>query len=197
MIRSLFSSARLKQSFHIFARFLRNPITGIQTIPDWSWPELIIHQLVFTAAAGALAGLVQSSFMSVLHGLILIPFITSILIAVGSLFFYFFFQVFAGQTLPIRKIMTLIFFANIPFFIFQIAAYWLPAITLVGLAFTGMILITGFVEKFGLERKLVFRTIILVFAMFALVWLWSRLDAMDFDRAMTHSLKAPPVQLGE
>lgn len=194
---SIFNRSSLETNIRHLIQYLKNPIAGIQSLPNWTWPELFFYQLALTSATGALAGLVQSSFLSTLHGLVIIPIITAILIAVGALFFYFFFQVFAGVTLSLRRVMTLIFFANIPFFIFQIMAYWFPPISLVGLAFTGLILITGFIEVFQLNRRLVIRTVVLVYALFALVWLWSRLDAANFERSMNQSLQAPPVHLDQ
>lgn len=197
MVQRLFSAEYIRNSLRLLTDYLRNPILGIQRLPEWGWDELLFHVIAFTAVTGSIAGLVQSSVGNILYGLLIIPLVTFVLILVGGFFFYFFFQVFAGRTLSLRKIMTLIFFANIPFFIFQTVAVYFPPISLIGLAFTGFILITGFTSVFGLERRLVSRTILLVYAMFALVWLWSRLDAINFEKSMNQSLKAPPVQLGE
>lgn len=192
-----FSEERIRRSLQLLVSYMRNPIQGIRNLPDWSWGELLVHMLLFTGATGALAGLVQSSFMSTLHGLLLVPIITGILISVSGLFFYFFFQVFAGRTLSLRKILTVIFFANLPFFVFQTISYWFPPVSLIGLAFTGLILITGFVDVFDLPRKLVAKTLILLYLLFMLIWLMSRLDTIDFERSMNDSLKAPRVELGD
>lgn len=192
-----FSEERIRASIDLFISYMRNPIQGIRHLPDWSWPELIIHQLIITAATGALAGFVQSSFLSTLHGLVIIPLITAVLISVSGLFFYFFFQIFAGRTLSLRKIMTLIFFANVPYFIFQTISFWFPPVSLIGLAFTGLILITGLVDGFDLPRRLVARTVISLYLLFMLVWLLSRIDAINFERSMDNELKAPPVELGQ
>lgn len=197
MIARLITPHYLKNSLSLLIGYLRNPIHGIQTLPDWSWIEILFHIALFTAATGGASGLVQTSFTSIIYGFFIIPILTVILIFIGAFFFYYFFQIFAHRTLSFRKIVTVIFFANIPFFIFQIASEFFPPISLIGLAFTAFILIAGFTAQFGLERRLVARSIILIYSMFMLVWLWSRIDAMNFEKSMNQSLRAPPVTLGE
>lgn len=189
MIQRLFQPEYLKNSARQLGEYLRNPIQGIQNLPDWSWLEIFFHVTLFTAAMGAIAGVVQSSFTSVFYGLLIIPLITLILIFVGAFFFYYFFQVFASRSLQFRKIVILIFFANIPFFIFQTISEFFPPISLIGLAFTGFILIAGFTTQFGLDRRMVARSVILIYALFMLVWLWSRIDAMNFEKSMNQSLQ--------
>lgn len=196
-LKELASKESLLKSARLFIDYLRNPIQGIQTIPQWDWLHLLFHILAFTALTGVISGIVQTSVLGLLHGLVIIPIITLILTVVGSLFFYFFFQVFAERTFSLRRIMTIIFFANIPFFIFQTVAEYFPPISLIGLAFTGFILVTGFTVQFGLDRRFVIRIVSLVYAMFFIVWLWSRFDALRSEREFNETLRAPPVKLGE
>lgn len=197
MLKRMLTPSYLQNSLRILIGYLRNPIQGIQSLPDWSWPELLFHIAAFTAATGFVSGLVQTSFTSTLYGLIMIPIISVILILIGAGFFYYFFQIFAGRSLSVRKMVTLIFFANIPFFIFQIASEFFPPISLIGLAFTGFILIAGLTTQFDLPRRLVARSVILIYALFMVVWVWSRLDAIRFEKSMNESLRAPPVYLGD
>lgn len=197
MLDRLLSPANLKKSLRIFAHYLRNPIHGIQNLPDWGWPELFLHIVVVTAITGSLAGLVATSFASTVYGLVMIPIISVILIMIGAAFFYYFFQVFAGRSLSIRKMVTVIFFANVPFFVFQIASEYFPPISLIGLAFTGFILIAGLTTQFELPRRLVTRAVVSVYVLFLVVWIVGRLDSIRFERSMNESLRAPPVHLGE
>lgn len=197
MLKQLLTPSYIKNSLQTYVHYLRNPIQGIQELPDWSWPELLFQIAGVTAVTGCAAGLVQTSFASTVYGLIMIPVISIILILIGAGFFYYFFQIFAGQSLSMRKMVTVLFFANIPFFLFQIASEFFPPISLIGLAFTGFILIAGLTTQFGLPRRLVARSVILVYFLFMMVWAWSRLDAIRFERSMNESLRAPPVQLGE
>lgn len=197
MLKRILTPSYLKNSLQILVRYLRNPIHGIQDLPDWSWPEILFHIAAVTSATGFASGLVQTSVASTVYGLVMIPIISVILILIGAGFFYYFFQIFAGQSLSMRRMVTVIFFANIPFFIFQIASEFFPPISLIGLAFTGFILIAGLTSQFHLPRRLVARSVILIYFLFMLVWAWSRLDAIRFEKSMNESLRAPPVQLGE
>ncbi|PWU21938.1 MAG: hypothetical protein C5B49_01870, partial [Bdellovibrio sp.] len=185
------SQTDLRQYIKVYQRFLSHPVREIRSLPDWSWRELFFNQVALTSATGAIAGFLKTSILSVAQGMIVVPVITSVTILVGSLFFYFLFQIMAGQTLPFRKLIELMFFANIPFFIFQTVAYFFPPISLFGLAMSAMLLIVGFVENFQLERKIVIRTIVGVYALFILVWLWSRIEALRFESKIDRSIDSP------
>jgi hypothetical protein len=190
-------SPPFQEFIRVFIRYIRNPVREIQHLPDWSWRDLLIFQVGFTAATGAASGLLKSQVLSVFYGALIVPVMTGLTILVASLFFYFFFQVFAGQTLSFRKINTIVFFANIPFFIFQMISHWFPPISLVGLAFAGLILIVGFTEHFAVDRKLIAKMVVGVYLLFVLMWAWSRFDASEFESALERRMDAPEVILGQ
>lgn len=178
--------------------YLKHPIREIRQVPNWSWPELAVAQLTATAATGAVTGLVNRSVIGVVTGLILTPILTLVTIAVSSLFFYYLFQILAGQTLPFRRLATVVFFANLPFFIFQILSGLVPPISLIGFAFTAVILIVGFVENFQLPRKLVVRLIAGIYLAIFLVWVWGRWDSLRIERTwQPETVTAPEVHLGQ
>jgi len=160
---------------------------------------LIFVQVLVAAITGALSGLVGRSFLGIISGAIFTPILTLITILVSSLFFYYTFQIFAGVTLPFRRIATVVFFATLPFFIFKILSDLVPPIVLIGLAFTSVILIVGFVENFRLPKKLVVRIILGVYVMIFLVWAWGRWDSLRLERNWRPdtTLEAPEVHLGE
>jgi hypothetical protein len=178
--------------------YLKHPIREIAHVPDWTWSELICVQVVITALTGVLTGVVGKSFLGVLSGFFLTPILTMITIAVSSLFFYYLFQVFAGQTLPFRRLATVVFFANLPFFIFQVLSGLVAAVSLIGFAFTAVILIVGFVENFQLPRRLVVRVIVGLYVAIFLVWIWGRWDSLQIGRDWrSERMEAPEVHLGE
>lgn len=190
-------SPPIQEFIRVFIRYIKNPVREIQHLPDWSWRDLIIFQIAFTAATGAASGLLRAQVLTVFYGALIVPIMTGLTIAVGSLFFYFYFQVFLGQTLSFRRITAIVFFANIPFFIFQMVSHWFPPISLVGLAFAGLILIVGFTENFKLDRKKVSRMVFGIYAIFLLLWVWSRFDAQEFESALERRMDAPEVILGQ
>lgn len=190
-------SPPFQEFIRVFLRYIKNPVREIQHLPDWSWRNLLIFIVGFTAATGAAAGLLRAQVLSVFYGALIVPVMTGLTILIASLFFYFFFQVFAGQTLSFRKITTIVFFANIPFFIFQMVSHWFPPISLIGLAFAGLILIVGFTENFRIDRKLITRVVAGTYLLFVLMWVWSRFDVSEFESALERRMDAPEVILGQ
>ncbi len=193
-----FNGACLENLIKSLIKFLRHPLHEIKHVPDWTWPELIVAQLGVTALTGALTGLVGRNVLGVFTGLILTPILTMVTIAVSTLFFYYLFQVFAGKTLPFRRLATLVFFANLPFFVFQVLSGIVPPISLIGFAFTAVLLIVGLTENFLLPRQLVMRIIAGLYVAIFLVWIWGRWDSLQIERSWkSPSIDAPEVQLGQ
>jgi len=180
-------------------QFLRHPMTEIKHIPDWDWRRLIFVQVMITATTGALANLIErKTTLSVLSGIFISPILTLITLMVSTLFFYYCFQIFAEKTVSLRRLFTVILFANIPQFIFQmISGYFSPA-TLIGMGFTAFLLLVGFVENFSLNRKLVIRMIAALYTLFFCLWIWNRIATSRMDRSWNNeTIEAPEVHLGE
>ena len=193
-----FSKDRIQSLLQSLINYLKNPLREIKHVPDWSWPELVIMQVLVTATTAAITGLVGRSFLGILSGLFITPILTALTIGISSLFFYYLFQVLAGQTLPFRRLVTVVFFANLPFFIFQILSSLIPPISLIGFAFSSIILIQGLIENFGLPRKLVIRVISVIYLAVFLVWIWGRWDSLQIESGWrSERLEAPEVKLGE
>lgn len=197
------SSTDLRSSLRSFAlvyiRFLKHPVQEIRSLPDWSWKNQILNQVLVTATTGGIAGFLKSSILGVAQGIVLVPLITAFTILVATLFFYFFFQVFAGTTLHFRRLMELIFFANIPFFIFQTVAHWFPPISLFGLSMAALLMIVGLCDNFQLERRLVIRTVAAVYILFLAIWAWTRIEALRFESHLEKGMdtSAPEIELGK
>lgn len=188
--------SELQAFVSVYIRFLTHPIREVRNLPNWGWRHQILNQLLVTSATGLASGFLQGSLITVLQGLLFVPLITAFTISVATLFFYFFFQIFAGVTLDFRRLMELIFFANVPFFVFQTVSHWFPPINLFGLAFSGILMIVGLCEIFHLKRALVIRTVIGVYALFLVVWLWSRMDALKTEDRLNR-IDIPHVELGK
>jgi len=182
--------------------FLKHPIQEIARVPNWSWTELVFVQVCLTAATGALTGLVSRSFLGVLSGIFLTPILTMVTIAGSALFFYYVFQIFARQTLPFRRLVTVVFFANLPFFLLQVLSSLVPPISLIGFAFSGVILAVGLIDNFQLPRQLVIRVTSLVFVTIFCIWIWGRFESRRMDQPWRQEKSnaegsAPEVKLGE
>ncbi len=165
-----------KEVFGYILAYLRHPLEKIKTLPDWSWTLLIIVQVIFSIGSGVLVGLMPPNIFRIMSGLIVSPLIGVCTGLVGALFIYYYFQVFEKRTCSLRKIFTLILFANIPFFIFQVGAELIPPITLVGFAFTALLMAVGLTENFQMDKRRSLRLVSVLFAIVFILWLWNRID---------------------
>lgn len=163
--------------------YLRHPIEKIKTLPDWNWPVLLITLVSLSMASGILTGLVPPNFFRLMGGIVISPIVGVVTTTLGALFIYYYFQVYEKRTCSLRKIFTLILFANIPFFIFQVGSELLPPITLVGFAFTAMLMAVGLTENFQMDKRRALRLVTILFAIVFIIWLWNRIDISRLDRA--------------
>ena len=180
-------------------KFLRHPMTEIKSVPDWHWYRLIGLHATLAAICGALTGLVEKKIsFSIIAGLILTPILTMITLGVATLFFYYCFQIFVQKTVSVRKLATVIVLANIPQMILQVVSGYVPPITLVGMAFTALLLLVGFVENFQIDRKMAMRLIGGLYAIFIALWLWNQASSARFEKSWNSDrMEAPEVHLGE
>lgn len=193
---NILNEIRLSKDFLI--SYLKNPLEQIKSLPNWKWNRVIIVQVAFTAITGAMGGLVAKSTNGLIPGLILTPILTMIMILVSTFFFFYTFQIFLNQSVSFRSLFTTIFFANIPFFILQIASGVVPPINLIGLAGTAMLLVVGFVSNFQLPRKMVMRLIAALYIIFLGVWMYGRFETRaDKTFKMDGMKDFPEVHLGE
>ncbi len=173
---------KTKETFGYLLRFAMNPIQEIKALPHWGYKHLFLVHLILSIASGVLAGLVTLNYLNVLFGIFLLPVISIVMILILTAFFYYYFQVFERRTVPMQSLLTLIIFANWPFFIFQIGSHYLPPLTLLGFAFTGLLLVVGLTKNFQLEKKKSIRLVLILFSVIFLVWLWNQIDLRRMDR---------------
>lgn len=171
-----------KEVLHYILNYLRHPVEKIKSLPEWSWTILLLTVVAISMASGLLSGLVPPNFFRLMGGLIISPIVGVVTTSIGSLFVYYYFQVFEKRTCSLRKIFTLILFTNIPFFIFQILSELLPPITLVGFAFTALLLAVGLTENFQMEKRRALRLVTIIFAIVFIIWLWNRVSISHLDR---------------
>ena len=170
-----------KKSVVFLIWFFQNPIEQIKKIPDWSLRNLLIVHFVFSIFSGLLAGIVSFNKWNVLFGVLLFPFISMVLTLVLSTFFYYYFQVFEKKTVSFLRLLSLIVFANFPFFILQIGSNYLPPISIVGLLFSGMLIIVGLTENFQMQKKRSIRLVGIIWMLILLVWIANRISVSKMD----------------
>ncbi|MFZ4404500.1 MAG: Yip1 family protein [Pseudobdellovibrionaceae bacterium] len=163
--------------YHFVVNFLKHPIKNIAHLPmDWSWTRILGLLMAVSMLSGVLSGLIPPNFYRILGGLLVAPFMAFFLTSLMAVFIYYYFQIFEKRTLDFKQIYILILFADIPFFLFQVASEILPPITLVGFAFTALLLAVGLTENFQLEKQKSLRLIGGLFLVVFLIWLWNLIE---------------------
>jgi hypothetical protein len=165
--------------------FIKHPLQRITVLPDWGWSHLTLVLIGTSLVSGTLNGIVSLSFYQFAYGLFVLPTTCLITDFVLTSFMYYYFQVFERRVVSFRKLWTLVIFASIPFFLFQAIASLIPPITLIGLAFSGFLLVVGLSENFKLEKKRALRLIVLLYLMVFSVWLWDKIRYSSHDRRMS------------
>lgn len=167
----------IKEVFNYLMGFIVHPIEKIKLLPNWRWPLLLITLGCVASVSGLITGFFPLSVFRIISGAIVSPIITAFTTYLGTLFIFYYFQIFEEQRQPFRKIFTLLFLANIPFFILQIGSELVPPLTLVGFGFTALLLAVGLTENFGLPKRKSIQLISIMYAAVFVIWLVSRISA--------------------
>lgn len=177
------SGSGIKSTAKYILQFLQHPIQEIAHLPNWSWKTLVWVQIICATASGFIAGLTKPGFFSILAGVIVTPFIATMMVSVLTAFLYYYFQVFEKRTVPALRIFTLSVFAGIPFFILQIGSTLIPPITLIGFAFSSMLIAVGLTENFQMDKRRAIRLSIALFSVVLLAWAGNKISTYRLDRA--------------
>jgi hypothetical protein len=169
----------LKEEASRLIKYLKNPIEGIHTLPDWSLQQTFFRQSGLAIFSGGLSGLLSFQFFAFLYGIFLFPIIAIVVTPVLALFFYYYFQIFERKTVSYKKLYTLVVLANIPFLIFHILSNYIAVINLVGTAMTGLILVVGLNHNFAMEKRRAVRLVSILYITLALIWAYNQYEVMN------------------
>ena len=173
----------IKNTVKYLLQFLKHPIHEISHLPEWSWKKAFWVQVGCATVSGLLAGLTKPGFFSILAGIIVTPFVATVMVSVLTAFLYYYFQVFEKKTVPALRIFTLSVLASMPFFILQIGSSLIPPITLIGFAFSTMLIAVGLSENFQIEKRRAIRLSLALFAIVILVWATNKISTYRLDRS--------------
>ncbi|MGE0762047.1 MAG: hypothetical protein AB7N80_02095 [Bdellovibrionales bacterium] len=168
--------SRLREAGLLLLRFARNPIEGMRNLPDWDWPFLLVCQAIAAAVCGVAAGITSHSILSVFTGLFFAPISNAIGTAVIAGFFYYTFGFVLHRPAVYQKIYTNLVFASLPAMLMWTVAPLLPPLSLLGLAASGFLLLVGFVDNLGQERRTMVRFLAGLYAVFVIFWITSAIS---------------------
>jgi hypothetical protein len=171
------SSEQLKQDILQMFHFLRHPIDEVTKLPGWSIKRSLLWTGACAMASGVLSGLLIANPFRVAQGLVLTPIVLVTMNVIMALFLYYLFQIFEKRTVEFTKLVELNFFTNLPFFAFQVPSDLVPAFTILGFVFTGLLMIVGLVENFKVDRKRAIQLVVFIEVIVFVIWAWNRLSA--------------------
>jgi len=90
--------------------------------------------------------------------------------------FYYIFLFFYQRELSYLRIFEHFVFASIPAVLISTVSPFLPPMTLVGVAATGLLLVVGFVENFQIPKKPLTKLIAGLFMVYVLIWISSSIN---------------------
>ena len=175
--------SRTKEVLHFLMEYFKNPIIGIRKTPEWDWPTVIIVQGALSSFCGLLSGIVAQSVSGALLGFIFFPITAIITHFVVSGFFYYTFLFFYNTQVAFRQLYIVTVLANLPFIVLTILSPLLRPITLVGLAVTGLLLLVGFVENFRLPKRSLARFLLILYALYVVMWVVSTVNLSKKETA--------------
>lgn len=179
-------------------KFLKQPLTEINSLPDWPWEKLLVFQIIVTGSCGAISAVLEKSFLGILGRVIMTPISSLIVIGATTFLFFYLLQIVFQLVVTFKNLYTLILFSSIPFFILQILSSLVSPIILISLAFTALLLIKGITETYKLPKKVILKLVGGFYLALILMWLWGKFEATRGDKYVrTLQIEAPEVKLGE
>lgn len=162
--------AQLREIALFLPHFLRSPIEGMKSLPNWDWLTIISLEVLFAATVGLVSGLFRGTFLSIVFQ----PF-TSALSALfigfaGAGLFYYFILFYLNRKPDFLRLYTMVSIAILPMIALRVLAFIGSPISLIGFAITCLLCSVGLVENFAVQRRLAIRLLGSIYLLFAIVW---------------------------
>jgi len=164
------SQLELRRLPSLIISFCRSPLEVVKRPVRFGWVAAIALQITTAALFGALAGLINQNRFDVLCGVFEFPIIDMMIVAITTLFIYYYFANFAATFLDIRRLYALTILANLPHFAIHAFSSYLPPLDLIGFACTVVLLTVGLVEQFSLDKRIVISLAALMYSAFFAIW---------------------------
>ncbi|MCB9026836.1 MAG: hypothetical protein H6625_10995 [Bdellovibrionaceae bacterium] len=168
--------------FNYLKVFLVNPVQHIRTLPDWDWRTILFFLGLLGSLSGSLHGLVSGSFTSTILGFFFLPLSLTVIHFIIAGFFYYFVLFFLHREISYKQLFLLLILSNTPLFALYVLSPLASPLILLGIAFSGILLIVGFVDYFLLPRKPILRMILALFIFYILMWIWGAIQTSQVKK---------------
>lgn len=176
--------AKLNEAIATLLRFLKNPVQGMRTLPNWDWVVLGCFHAAIAAACGLVSGLITLRISKVISGLIIFPISTTILLLIISGFFYYTFLFVFHKEISFRKLATVVVFANLPNLFLSVGVGYIPPLSLVGMGVSAALLVVGLVEVSHVDRKNITKLVGGLFALYCIFWIYGAISNSQEKRSI-------------
>lgn len=175
---------KVNEVLRYLVEFLKNPVQGMRTPPQWEWQVLLIFNATLAAAFGVLTGIVKFSFAQIFAGLIVSPISNTFIVIVVTGFFYYTFLFFFKREVPPKKLLAIVILANLAPIAFTPIEAYLPQANIVSLTAMTLLLYVGFVENTGIDRKKIGRLLGGLFVVFLVFWIYSTISITQEKKSL-------------
>jgi hypothetical protein len=135
--------------------YFLHPIEHIKHPPDIEWQSAVIATFAINIVYGVLRAVYSFSLINAVIGLLITPLMAAAVLALTTLFLFYFFQFSFQRTFPFKKISTVLFISYLPASLFFLGSAIYPPLFLMGLVLMSALLAVGLVENFQVPRKTV------------------------------------------
>ena len=166
-----------KEIFSHLKKFAVHPMEEIRHLPDWNWPRVFTMQIALSIISGLLSAVVRTEFSTwkILQAVILFPLISTFTGLILASFFYYYFQVFEKRTVSFIKLSTVVFLSTTVFYLFHSIAGLFAFFDILGMLFTGFLLVMGLTENFQMQKKNSIRLVGVLLALIFSVWIFEKI----------------------
>lgn len=196
-----------EEIFRLLLQYLRHPTQEMKQLPSWTWRRLLVTHVGLVAVLSFLSSLLgiltqtgpDLSFWGFFFGTIAKAILTLITSFIATMFFFYSLQITAAKVVSFRKLFTNVFFAFVPFLLFQIFSDIFPSMSLLGFLFSSYLLGVGLAENFEIPQGLAWRLAGALALIFILLWLNGRRSSLSLPSSNSSrgsSVEAPEIQLG-
>ncbi len=181
------STSILKEIFSHLKKFAVHPVEEIRHLPDWNWSRVFTLQIVLSLISGTLSAIARTEFSTwkLAQAVIFFPFISTLTGLILASFFYYYFQVFEKRTVSFIKLSIVVFLSNTVFYLFHSIAGLLVFFDILGMLFTGILLVVGLTENFQMPKKNSIRLVGVLLILILSVWITEKIHNANLSTSVS------------
>jgi hypothetical protein len=176
-IRELHLSTHFHEVMTFLKVFVRHPINATRKLPEWRLETTIFLVVLSSAFSALLTGIMARSLVPLISGLLLVPLMSLIFLGVGTVVYHYVFIFLYDRSVDKRKIFQVLAVSSLPFLVFRCVGFWISPILLIGMAFSCVLMVVGFVDNFYLPKRSVMKLVGLIFCVLLFQWVYTTIKS--------------------